>query len=416
MKAFKKLIIGLVASAVMMSPAASVLADETTTTDSSQTQESTEESTTETIDISNLSFDTMYGNQLVDFLNHQYEYNGEKIPLTESNFYFIQTFLQLSQYVAYGYYPGTTAGYLDLAQSYGDDDEKKTYGDYFVEQAEDYLHSTYIFVERAKAAGLKLTDEDKKAIDEEINEMIEQQAKPAGVSLDVILQLYLGPQCNEQAYRAILENATLAGKYQEKYISDFKIPEEQLMVPNIRYALFYAPGASATDEEKKKIADYLINPVESREASADKPETLEDVYDIPTTVATVDGFCDMSEDDVKALRNSLGLAMTFKDFLHIQNYFRSDENRDPSVTEIRVLDTYWSDHCRHTTFATELTNVSFEEGYYKKPIEDSYNSYLADKEELYKGREDKFTCLMDIALMAMKKLRAEGKLDRKSVV
>ena len=250
MKALKKLVIGIVAAAVMMSSAATAFADETTAP--SQTQETTGESTTATFDISKMSFDTMYGNQLPDFLNHQYEYNGEKIPLAESNFYFLQTFIQLSQYAVYGYYPATSAGYIDLAASYGEGEQKKTYSEYFIQQAEDYLHSTYIFVERAKAAGLKLSDEDKKSIDDEINNMIEQQAKPAGVSLDVILKLYFGPACDEKAYRSILENATLAGKYQDKFVSEYKIPEDKLMVPNVRYALFTAPGSSASEDDKKK--------------------------------------------------------------------------------------------------------------------------------------------------------------------
>ena len=118
----------------------------------------------------------------------------------------------------------------------------------------------------------------------------------------------------------------------------------------------------------------------------------------------------MPEAELKALYDSLNLAMTFKDFQHIQHYFKGEEKRDPSMTEIRVLDTYWSDHCRHTTFSTELTNVKFDEGDYKAPIVDTYNKYLADREEIYKGRKDKFVCLMDLALMAMKKLKAEGKL------
>ena len=118
----------------------------------------------------------------------------------------------------------------------------------------------------------------------------------------------------------------------------------------------------------------------------------------------------MPEAELKALYDSLNLAMTFKDFQHIQHYFKEEEKRDPSMTEIRVLDTYWSDHCRHTTFSTELTDVKFDEGDYKAPIVDTYKKYLADREELYKGRKDKFVCLMDLALMAMKKLKAEGKL------
>ena len=118
----------------------------------------------------------------------------------------------------------------------------------------------------------------------------------------------------------------------------------------------------------------------------------------------------MAEADLKELYASLNLAMTFKDFQHIQNYFRNEEKRDPSMTEIRVLDTYWSDHCRHTTFSTELTSVKFDEGDYKTPIEKTYKEYLDAHKDMYKGRDDKFVCLMDLALMAMKKLKAEGKL------
>ena len=143
----------------------------------------------------------------------------------------------------------------------------------------------------------------------------------------------------------------------------------------------------------------------------EKPDTLITVYDDPADVAIFDGFRDMDESSLKALYESLGLAMTFKDFKHIQNYFHDDEKRDPSMTEIRVLDTYWSDHCRHTTFSTELTDVEFGEGYYRSPLETTYQSYLDTREEIFKGREDKFVCLMDLALMAMRKLKKDGKLD-----
>ena len=184
----------------------------------------------------------------------------------------------------------------------------------------------------------------------------------------------------------------------------------------IRAAVTYVITGKISDEEFEKIKAYCINPVDSRETD-DKtiPETLIQQFEEPADVEIFDGFKDMEEDKLTALYDSLGLAMTFKDFLHIQNYFKNEENRDPSVTEIRVLDTYWSDHCRHTTFATELTNVTFEDGYYKKPIEDTYNQYLADREALYRDRDDKFVCLMDIALMAMKKLRSEGKLQEMEV-
>ena len=180
--------------------------------------------------------------------------------------------------------------------------------------------------------------------------------------------------------------------------------------PIIRSATTYVIEGTITDEEFDAIKHHCINPVDSRETGLQKPETLVTVFPEPEDVKIFDGFKDMPEAELKALYDSLNLAMTFKDFQHIQHYFKGEEKRDPSMTEIRVLDTYWSDHCRHTTFSTELTNVKFDEGDYKAPIVDTYNKYLADREEIYKGRKDKFVCLMDLALMAMKKLKAEGKL------
>ena len=181
--------------------------------------------------------------------------------------------------------------------------------------------------------------------------------------------------------------------------------------PVIRTAVTYMIEGQVSDEEFSKIKSYCINPVDSRETGMEKPDTLITVYDDPADVAVFDGFRDMDESSLKALYESLGLAMTFKDFLHIQKYFHDDEKRDPSMTEIRVLDTYWSDHCRHTTFSTELTDVEFGEGYYRSPLETTYQSYLDTREEIFKGREDKFVCLMDLALMAMRKLKKDGKLD-----
>ena len=180
--------------------------------------------------------------------------------------------------------------------------------------------------------------------------------------------------------------------------------------PIIRSATTYVIEGTITDEEFDAIKHHCINPVDSRETGLEKPETLVAVFPEPKDVKIFDGFKEMSEADLKALYDSLNLAMTFKDFQHIQNYFKNEEKRNPSMTEIRVLDTYWSDHCRHTTFSTELTDVKFDEGDYKEPIVKTYEKYLADREILYKGRDDKFVCLMDLALMAMKKLKSEGKL------
>ncbi len=180
--------------------------------------------------------------------------------------------------------------------------------------------------------------------------------------------------------------------------------------PVIRTAVTYMILGSVTDEEFGRIKSYCINPVDSRETGSEKPDTLITVFDEPADVLIFQGFSQMGEEELKRLYDSLSLAMTFKDFLHIQNYFRNDEKRDPSMTEIRVLDTYWSDHCRHTTFSTELKDVEFGEGYYSSPMKTTYRSYLDTREEIYKDREDKFVCLMDLALMAMRKLKRDGKL------
>ncbi len=181
--------------------------------------------------------------------------------------------------------------------------------------------------------------------------------------------------------------------------------------PIIRTAVTYVIEGELNDEELDRIKNYCINPVDSRECDFAKPDTLVTEYDEPEDVLIIDGFKDMEEAELKSLYDSLGLAMTFNDFKHIQNYYRGEENRDPSMTEIKVLDTYWSDHCRHTTFSTELKDVTFTDGDYREPIETTYQSYLDTMEEMYKGRDDKYVCLMDIALMGMKKLKMAGKLE-----
>ena len=186
--------------------------------------------------------------------------------------------------------------------------------------------------------------------------------------------------------------------------------DEQPVIQTATTYVIQGTDGMISDEEFEVIKAHCINPVDSRETGMEKPDTLAAKFEEPEDVIIFDGFKDMEEDKLKALYNSLGLAMTFKDFLHIQKYFLEEERRDPSMTEIRVLDTYWSDHCRHTTFSTELTKVSFGEGDYRKPIEDTYRQYLNDHSEIFKGREDKFICLMDLALMAMRKLKKEGKL------
>ncbi len=181
--------------------------------------------------------------------------------------------------------------------------------------------------------------------------------------------------------------------------------------PVIKSATTYVIEGSVSEDELNKIKAFCINPVDSRENNDPKPETLVTVYDEPADVLVFDGFISMDEASLKELYTSLNLAMTFKDFIHIQNYFAGEEKRDPSMTEIRVLDTYWSDHCRHTTFQTELKNIRFADSDYKQLAEDTYHMYKAHHEEIFAGRDDKYVCLMDIALMAMRKLKADGKLE-----
>lgn len=171
----------------------------------------------------------------------------------------------------------------------------------------------------------------------------------------------------------------------------------------------YVLKGKLSTENVEKIKHYCINPVDSREASMEKPATLKMDLTIPTTVETIDGFVDMDEKALLDYRKSLGLAMSEADIIFCQKYFKDTEKRNPTITEIRVIDTYWSDHCRHTTFATHINDVTFEDGKYKNVVENVYKMYLDEKKSL--GREQKPVCLMDIATTGMRALRAQGKLD-----
>lgn len=181
--------------------------------------------------------------------------------------------------------------------------------------------------------------------------------------------------------------------------------------PTIRTAKTYAIEGEISELQWQQIIKHCINPVDSRLSDGEKPETLEAKYQKPEDVKIFTGFRTLDDAQTLELYKGLGLAMTIEDFRHIQKYFTKEEKRDPSMTEIRVLDTYWSDHCRHTTFSTELTNIEFEEGFYQKPIVETYDAYKAAHDELFAGREDKFVCLMDMALMGMRQLKKQGKLE-----
>lgn len=174
-------------------------------------------------------------------------------------------------------------------------------------------------------------------------------------------------------------------------------------------AKVYIVYGNISDEDFYKIKDYCINPVDSREASLEKVENLKQQLNIPDSVEIIHGFIEMSREDLKEFINSRGLAMSIEDLFFCQRYFREEERRDPTITEIKVIDTYWSDHCRHTTFNTELNSVSIEEGKFSLPIKKTYEYYLKLRNEIY-GKSKKPACLMDIATIGMKMLKKNGKL------
>ncbi|MBQ8884435.1 MAG: phosphoribosylformylglycinamidine synthase, partial [Oscillospiraceae bacterium] len=176
--------------------------------------------------------------------------------------------------------------------------------------------------------------------------------------------------------------------------------------PVVKSARIIILNGKLTDEEFDKIKAYMINPVDSREASLKRVETLDVKYDIPTTVETVDGFIYSNDDDLKNILNKMGLAMDFDDIKFCQAYFRDVEKRNPTITEIRMIDTYWSDHCRHTTFSTIIDEVSIDADY----IKETFVKYLETRQKLYEGKNKPVT-LMDMAVIGAKQLKAEGKLN-----
>ena len=178
--------------------------------------------------------------------------------------------------------------------------------------------------------------------------------------------------------------------------------------PLIRTAMVYVLSGSVSEEEYALIRDYCCNPVDSRIASEQKPATLEMAFAEPADIKVFEGFCSMEEAAFRSLYDSLGLAMTYADFVFIRSWFEEEEKRDPTVTEIRVLDTYWSDHCRHTTFSTELKDITLEDGFYRAPIEAALQEYLKDRDDVYGPENRKYVCLMDLAVMGAKKLKKDG--------
>jgi phosphoribosylformylglycinamidine synthase len=180
--------------------------------------------------------------------------------------------------------------------------------------------------------------------------------------------------------------------------------------PETRAARLIVLEGAINDEEFDKIRSYCINPVESQEASLRKPETLDMEAMIPADVKTLEGFIHLAPEKLSQLMQEMGFAMSLEDLVFCQTYFREEEKRDPSVTEIRMIDTYWSDHCRHTTFLSRIEEVEFDDGKHMEPVKEAYDMYLRSRELVYQGR-DKDLCLMDLATLAMKELRLKGRLE-----
>ena len=181
--------------------------------------------------------------------------------------------------------------------------------------------------------------------------------------------------------------------------------------PEIKNAKLIILSGKITEPDLDRIKKYVINPVESHEANLEKPKTLKDQLASPLDVEILDNFISMNDSELQELLKNLGLAMDIFDIKFCQEYFRDSEKRNPTLTEMRILDTYWSDHCRHTTFLTKIDNVEFEEGKFTKKIEEVYNDYLKVRQRVYEDRlKDKDICLMDIATIAMKDLKKQGRL------
>ena len=245
---------------------------------------------------------------------------------------------------------------------------------------------------------------------EGVDEAVYERAK------HIVFSEPMADVCYDEAFplpegpHAVLAVEPLPGQFDQR--ADSCAQCIQLMTqgerPAVAAAKVYVLEGTLSDADLAKIRTYLINPVEAREASMDKPQTLHAVYEIPTEVASVPGFVQMDAGALDALRQSMGLAMDLDDLKFLQAYFRDEEHRDPTITEVRMVDTYWSDHCRHTTFLTQIDNVTFED----PMVQEAYDRYLAARVEVY-GEEKaakRPVTLMDIATAGAKVLKKRGYL------
>ena len=241
-----------------------------TTPETSASAEVSSETTPETPK----TFEDMYGNQIMNYMDHQYYFDGEPLLKQESNFYYINAFVDLSGYANMGYYPATPLGFLDLAAEY-DGEEYKTYGDYYVYYAENSIESTCILCARAKAEGVSLDADTMKQIDEMIENLKTTKAPEAGLSFEEYLQLWYGPGMDETSFRAVVERYFLADAYSKEYCQNYQFTDAEKKVPYVRYALFYAPQTADQATKDKALA--------SANAMKDACKTIDDLTGLSET-------------------------------------------------------------------------------------------------------------------------------------
>ena len=231
-------------------------------------------------------------------------------------------------------------------------------------------------------------------------------------NLDIVYHETLDVTNGNETKERIFAIEYLPGQYDQRgdWASQCIQIVNQGIRPTINTAKIYILSGNISDGDFNRIKKYCINPVDSRESSLEKPESLKIESEIPTEVEVLNGFIELKIDELKEFLSSNRLAMTLDDLEHIQSYFRDTEKRNPTITEIKVLDTYWSDHCRHTTFMTEIEDIRIEDGKYTDIVKEAYDMYLNSRKKVYVDRQ-KDICLMDIATIAMKELRKDGKLE-----
>lgn len=273
MKKISTLILaGIIAASTITGCSQTRTLTENTSVESSVTSETTEavvtDASAETTPAEPQSFEELYGEQLMNYLDHQYYFDGAAIPKQESNFYFINAFLDLSGYANMGYYPATTLGYIDLSAEYSGSDYE-TFGDYFIKYAENSIESTCVLCKRAAEANITLSDDTRKAIDDMMESIKTGNAANTGKSLDEYLQFYYGPGNDEANFRKVLERYYIADAYSSNFCDNYEFAEEELKVPYVRYALFYAP-----DTAEQEIKDKALEAANSMKDSCSSIDDL----------------------------------------------------------------------------------------------------------------------------------------------